>query len=68
MDRRYPIDPNAPTVLAQVAAPGYQAAALKGLDEYGRTLSAAGYTSAGATPGAANQYRIRERRPGPNTS
>jgi hypothetical protein len=54
----YPIDPNAPAVLAQVAAPGYQAAALKGLDEYGRTLSAAGYTSAGATLGAANQYRI----------
>jgi hypothetical protein len=54
----YPIDPNAPAVLAQVAAPGYQPVALKGLDEYGRALSAAGYTSAGATPGAANQYRI----------
>jgi hypothetical protein len=55
----YPIDPNAPEVLAQVAAPGYQAAALDGLDQYGRTLSAAGYTSAGTTPGAANQYRIQ---------
>ena len=55
----YPIDPTAPTVLAQVAAPGYQPLALQGLDEYGRTLSAAGYTSAGATPGAANQYRIQ---------
>jgi hypothetical protein len=55
----YPIDPNAPTVLAQVAAPGYQQLALDGLDQYGRTLSAAGYTSAGTTPGAANQYRIQ---------
>ena len=55
----YPIDPNAPEVLAQVAAPGYQAVALDGLDQYGRTLSAAGYTSAGTTPGAANQYRIQ---------
>ena len=54
----YPIDPTAPTVLAQVAAPGFQPVAIKGLDEYGRTLSAAGYTSAGATPGADNQYRI----------
>jgi hypothetical protein len=44
----YPIDPTAPTVLA-----------LDGLDQYGRTLSAAGYTSAGTTPGAANQYRIQ---------
>ncbi len=55
----YPIDPNAPGVLAQVAAHGYQAVALDGLDQYGRTLSAGGYTSAGTTPGAANQYRIR---------
>ena len=55
----YPIDPNAPEVLAQVAAPGYQPVALQGLDQYGRTLSAAGYTSAGTTPGAANQYRIQ---------
>ena len=54
----YPIDPTAPAVLAQVAAPSFQAAAIKGLDEYGRTLRAAGYTSAGATPGGANQYRI----------
>ena len=54
----YPIDPNAPAVLAQVAAPGYQPVALQGLDQYGRALSAAGYTSAGTTPGAANQYRI----------
>ena len=55
----YPIDPTAPEVLAQVAAPRYQAAALNGLDQYGRTLNAAGYTSAGTTPGAANQYRIQ---------
>ena len=55
----YPIDPNAPAVLAQVAAPSFQAPALEGLDQYGRTLSAAGYTSAGATPGGANQYRTR---------
>ena len=54
----YPIDPNAPEVLAQVAAPGYQPVAMQGLDQYGRTLSAAGYTSAGTTPGAANQYRV----------
>jgi hypothetical protein len=59
----YPIDPNAPTVLAQVAAPGYQQLALKGLDEYGRSLSASGYTSAGATLGAANQYRVQVSEP-----
>ena len=54
----YPIDPNAPAVLAQVADPRYAQLALQGLDQYGRTLSASGYTSAGATPGGANQYRI----------
>jgi len=55
----YPIDPNAAAVLAQVAAPGYQPAALAGLNQYASTLTAGGYTSAGTTPGAADQYRIR---------
>ena len=55
----YPIDPNAQAVLAQVAAPGYQPAALAGLNQYASTLTAGGYTSAGATPGAADQYRIK---------
>jgi len=55
----YPIDPNAQAVLAQVAAPGYQPAALAGLNQYASTLTAGGYTSASTTPGAANQYRIR---------
>jgi len=54
----YPIDPNAQAVLAQVAAPGYQPAALAGLTQYASTLTAGGYTSASTTPGAANQYRI----------
>ena len=55
----YPIDPNAAAVLAQVAAPGYQPLALQGLNQYAATLSQAGYTAAGTTPGAANQYRIQ---------
>jgi len=55
----YPIDPNAQAVLAQVAAPGYQPAALAGLNQYASTLTAGGYTSASTTPGAADQYRIR---------
>ena len=55
----YPIDPNAEAVLSQVAAPGYQPVALAALDQYASTLTAGGYTSAGTTPGAANQYRIR---------
>ena len=55
----YPIDPNAAAVLSQVAAPGYQPVALAALDQYASTLTAGGYTSAGTTPGAANQYRIR---------
>ena len=54
----YPIDPNAAAVLAQVAAPGYQPVALAGLNQYADTLTAGGYTSAGTTPGAADQYRI----------
>ena len=55
----YPIDPNAQAVLAQVAAPGYQPAALAGLNQYASTLTAGGYTSAGTTPGSDDQYRIR---------
>ena len=55
----YPIDPNASAVLSQVAAPGYQPAALAALNQYASTLTAGGYTSAGTTPGAADQYRIR---------
>ena len=54
----YPIDPNAAAVLGQVAAPGYQPLALQGMNQYAATLSQAGYTAAGTTPGAANQYRI----------
>jgi hypothetical protein len=54
----YPIDPNAAAVLAQVAAPGYQPVALQGLNQYAVTISQAGYTTAGTTPGAAQQYRI----------
>ena len=54
----YPIDPNAEAVLSQVAAPGYQPVALAALDQYASTLTAGGYTSAGTTPGAADQYRI----------
>jgi hypothetical protein len=55
----YPIDPNASAVLSQVAAPGYQPAALAALNQYASTLTAGGYTSAGTTPGGADQYRIR---------
>ncbi len=55
----YPVDPNAEAVLAQVAAPGYQPVARQGLDQYATTLSQAGDTAAGTTPGAANQYRIQ---------
>jgi len=55
----YPIDPNAQAVLSQVAAPGYQPVALAALDQYASTLTAGGYTSAGTTPSAANQYRIK---------
>ena len=36
----YPVDPNAPAVLAQVAAPGYQPVAMDGLNQYASTLIA----------------------------
>ncbi len=54
----YPVDPNAPAVLSQVAAPGYQPVAMDGLNQYASTLIQGGYTSAGTTPGAADQYRV----------
>jgi hypothetical protein len=55
----YPVDPNAPAVLAQVAAPGYQPVAMDGLNQYASTLIQGGYTSAGTTPNGQDQYRIR---------
>ena len=51
--------PTPPPCSPRSPPPATSPSRCKGLDEYGRTLSAAGYTSAGATPGAANQYRIQ---------
>jgi len=54
----YPVDPAPQRVADQVLAPGYRPIARSSVDQYRQTMLTQGYTSAGSTPGAADQYRI----------
>jgi len=55
----YPIDPNGETVADRVTEPSYRAKTHDSLQQYAQTMLSGGYTSAGTTPGAADQYRVR---------
>jgi hypothetical protein len=55
----YPIDTNAGTVADRVTEPSYRAKTQDSLQQYAQTMLSGGYTSAGTTPGAADQYRVR---------